>query len=112
MAKNTGKAILKWSVAVKKGYKKDDGVNWFNCVMFGERGEKLAQYLVKGTKVIVEGSLQLGSYDGNDGTKKYTTDICVDNVELDGNKKEDNYSSNISETTGQDITPSNEDIPF
>lgn len=108
MAKNTGKAILKWSVAVKKGYKKDDGVNWFNCVMFGDRGEKLAQFLVKGTKVIVEGSLQLSSYDGTDGTKKYSTDIFVDNVELDGNKKEDNISNS------SDITPAdnNLDIPF
>lgn len=109
MAKNTGKAILKWSVAVKKGYKKDDGVNWFNCVMFGERGEKLAQYLVKGTKVIVEGSLQLGSYDGNDGTKKYTTDIFVDNVELDGNKKEDNQQDKFD----AEVTPvDSSDIPF
>ena len=110
-AKNTGTAILKFSVAVKKGYKKDDGVNWFNCVLFGERGEKLAQYLVKGTKVIVEGSLQLGSYEGNDGTKKYTTDIFVNDVELDGNRKEENQENKSQENS--DITPIDDgDIPF
>lgn len=107
ITKNTGKAILKWSVAVKKGYKKDDGVNWFNCVMFGERGEKLAQYLVKGTKVIVEGSLQLGSYDSNDGVKKYTTDIFVDSVEFDGNKREEDNQEEPEVTPVTDF-----DIPF
>lgn len=112
-AAGTGKAVLKWSVAVKKGYKKDDGVNWFNCVMFGERGEKLAQYLVKGTKVIVEGSLQLGSYEGNDGTKKYTTDIFVNDVELDGNKKDNSVTTSQENKDISEITPIDDgDIPF
>ena len=115
MAQNTGKAILKWSVAVSKGYKKDDGTNWFNCVMFGERCEKLAQYLVKGTKVICEGSLQLGSYEDKQGVKKHTTDIVISNVEMIGNREEhqkptqeqdDNYKD-------KDITPiDSSDIPF
>lgn len=111
-AAGTGKAILKWSVAVSKGYKKDDGVNWFNCVMFGERCEKLAQYLVKGTKVICEGSLQLGSYDAKDGTKKYTTDIFVNNVEFVGDKKE-HQESEQTKNNNEDITPvDDKDIPF
>jgi len=116
MAKNTGKAILKFSVAVAKGYKKEDGTNWFNCVMFGERTEKLAQYLVKGTKVIIEGSLQLGSYEGNDGVKHYTTDIFVNNVEMLGGSKEpsDEQKGRGSEyTSNPDIEPIDDgDIPF
>ena len=114
MAQNTGKAILKWSVAVSKGYKKDDGTNWFNCVMFGERCEKLAQYLVKGTKVICEGSLQSSSYEGKDGTKKYTTDIVINNVEFVGNKKEHQEASHTTnENSNEDITPVDDgDIPF
>ena len=113
MAQNTGKAILKWSVAVSKGYKKDDGINWFNCVMFGERCEKLAQYLVKGTKVICEGSLQLSSYEGKAGTKKYTTDIFVNNVELVGDKKEHQESEQTKNNNNEDITPVDDsDIPF
>ena len=113
MAQNTGKAILKWSVAVSKGYKKEDGVNWFNCVMFGERAEKLAQYLVKGTKVIVEGSLQLGSYEAKDGTKKYTTDIFVNNIEMLGGKENHTESAPTEDYKDKDITPIDDgDIPF
>ena len=106
-AKNNGKAVLKWAIANKKGYKKDDGVNWINCVMFGDRCEKLAQWLVKGTKVIVEGNLQLDSYEGTDGVKKYTTEIFVNNVEFDGNKKEEETSNNDDKAT-----PIDGDIPF
>ena len=68
--------------------------------MFGDRCEKLAQYLVKGTKVICEGSLQLGSYESKDGTKKYTTDIFINNVEFTGDKKEENHENyNTNEVT-------------
>ena len=109
-AAGTGKAILKWSVAVNKGYKKDDGVYWFNCVMFGERCEKLAQYLVKGTKVICEGSLQLGSYDAKDSTKKYTTDIFINNVEFTGDKQNTAPTNGVDEKS--DATPIDGDIPF
>jgi len=111
MAKNTGKAILKFSVAVAKGYKKEDGTNWFNCVMFGDRAEKLAQYLTKGTKVIIEGSVQLGSYEGNDGVKHYTTDVFVNNVEMLGGSKEEKETPTKQ---NNDITPIDDllDIPF
>lgn len=113
MAQNTGKAILKWSVAVSKGYKKEDGTNWFNCVMFGERAEKLAQYLVKGTKVICEGSLQLGTYEGNDGTKKYTTDIFISNVEMiSGKENHQETSHTTNENNNEAIEVDSSDIPF
>ena len=109
MAKNTGKAILKFSVAVAKGYKKEDGTNWFNCVMFGDRAEKLAQYLTKGTKVIIEGSVQLGNYE-KDGVKHYTTDIFVNNVEMLGGNKEEHEKPTKQ---NNDITPIDDgDIPF
>jgi len=110
MAKNTGKAILKFSVGVAKGFKREDGTNWFNCVMFGDRAEKLAQYLTKGTKVIIEGSVQLGNYEGNDGVKHYTTDIFVNNVEMLGGNKEEKETPTKQ---NNDITPIDDgDIPF
>ena len=117
MAKNTGKAILKWSVAVSKGYKRDDGTNWFNCVMFGERAEKLAeklaQYLVKGTKVICEGSLQLGSYEDKQGVKKYTTDIFISNVEMISVKENHTESAQAQEDSNNEVSEvSEDDIPF
>lgn len=113
MAKNTGKAILKWSVAVSKGYKKDDGTNWFNCVMFGERAEKLAQYLTKGTKVICEGSLQLGSYEDKQGVKKHTTDIFISNVEMIGGKENHQEASREKESSNNEATEiDSSDIPF
>ena len=105
-------------MAVSKGYKKDDGAMWFNCIMFGERCEKLAQYLVKGTKVICEGSLQLSSYEAKDGTKKYSTDIYIDNLEFVGGKADGNTHNEAPKDTNtfaddSEITPIDDgDIPF
>lgn len=113
MAKNTGKAILKFSVAVNRGFKSEDGVDWINCVIFGERAEKLAQYLLKGTKVLVEGTLRLGEYEGKDGTKKKTTDVFVNNVEMLGNKKENGNSDSAQATEYKEIEPIDDgSIPF
>ena len=113
----SGKAILKFSVGVSR-WGKDNGTDWMNCVMFGDRCEKLAQYMVKGTKVIVEGSLKLDSYENKEGKKKYTTDIMVNNVEMIGNKKDkeptgEQKSRGSEYTSNPDITPIDDgDIPF
>ena len=108
----SGKAILKFSVGVSR-WGKDNGTDWMNCVMFGDRCEKLAQYMVKGTKVIVEGSLKLDSYENKEGEKKYTTDIMVNNVEMIGNKKENTNDSGTKTDNNSDITPIDDgDIPF
>jgi single-strand DNA-binding protein len=73
-------------VAVARGYKKDE-VDWFSCALFGDRAEKLAPYMLKGTKVLCEGSVQINSYM-KDGEKKYSTEIFINNIEFIGKKEE------------------------
>jgi len=53
-----------------------DETDWHDVVLW--RGENVAQYLTKGTQVYVEGRLQTRSWDGNDGTKKYRTEVVCD----------------------------------
>lgn len=105
----SGKPLLKFSVGVARGFKREDGTDWLNCSLFGDRAEKLASYLVKGTKVLTEGTLRINNYEAKDGTKKYSTDILVNNVEFIGGKKEDNNSSPAAEVTEVDDTDC---IPF
>lgn len=108
--------MLKFSVAVARGFKKEDGTDWLNCCLFGERGEKLAQYLVKGTKVLVEGALRINKYEGKDGVIKYSSDIMVNTIEFTGGKNENTSSKQTSSNDfGSDsgITPVDDsDIPF
>jgi single-strand DNA-binding protein len=78
--------IAKFGIAVK-GYKKEE-VNFFNCVAFGKTAEVMAQYLSKGSKVLIEGSLKAGSYVNKKGDTVYTTDIIVNGFEFMGGRQE------------------------
>jgi single-strand DNA-binding protein len=70
----------KW---VKDGEKKER-TDWHMCELWGTRGEKLAQYLSKGTKISIEGKIRYSSYDDRDGNKRYKTTIAIEEIELLG----------------------------
>jgi len=82
--------LLKFSVGVARGFKREDGTDWINCSLFGERAEKLAPYLIKGTKVLVEGVIRINLYE-KDGAKKSFTEVLVNNVEFIGGKSDSTH---------------------
>lgn len=78
---NEPMAVARYSLAVDRQGKKDENkqnADYISCVAFGKRGEFAEKYLHKGTKIAVCGRLQTGSYTAQDGTKRYTTDVVVD----------------------------------
>lgn len=78
---NDPMAVARYSLAVDRQGKKDENkqnADFISCVAFGKRGEFAEKYLHKGTKIVVCGRLQTGSYTAQDGTKRYTTDVVVD----------------------------------
>jgi len=86
---SSGSAITKFSVACNERYKTSDGswtdrAEFVNCVLFGKRAESLAQYLTKGSAVMIDGKLRTSSWDDKDGNKRYKTEVIVDNVVLAG----------------------------
>lgn len=103
-----GQAVLNFSVATSETYVDKAGVkqektDWHRCEMWGARAEKLAQYIKKGTKLVVEGSIHTRSYE-KDGEKRYTTNIKVFNVEFaGGSKKSDADESDIPAETDDDF---------
>lgn len=90
-------AIARGSIAVDRRFKKDgeQTADFINLVAFGKTAEFFEKYIKKGTKIIVEGRIQTGSYD-KDGTKVYTTDVVVEQVEFAESKSssENNISAN------------------
>lgn len=74
-----GKAVTSFSVADDQG--KDKPTLWWNCQMWGERGEKLSPYLLKGSQVTVSGTVSEREYEG----KKYY-DVRVNDIALQGGK--------------------------
>lgn len=104
-----GKAITSWSVAMQSGYGKSEKTNWVRCSMFGDRGEKLAKFLLKGTQVAVNGELSLNEFTNKAGESKATLECLVGNVTLMG-KKDSKQESKIVTTDSLDELES--DIPF
>ena len=78
------KAIAKFTLAVDRRFKKDgeQSADFISCIAFGKTGEFAEKYLSKGTKVVVEGRWQTGSYDNKEGQKVYTNDCIVDSMEF------------------------------
>lgn len=81
----SGMSVLRFSVAVnervKQGEQWVDRPNFIDCTVFGTRAEKIAQYLVKGTKVAVEGKLRWSQWESN-GEKRSKIEVIVDEIEF------------------------------
>ena len=98
-----GKAYSKFTVAVtrKRDREKSD---FFNVTAFGKVAENVANYLGKGSRVLVEGEVQIDNKDG-----KYYTNVLADNVEfLDSKKGNGSQQQNNTNTHA----PSTSDDPF
>ena len=73
-ASGSGTAVCRFTVAITRQFKKDE-TDFINCVAFGKTGETITQYITKGRQIAVTGAIRTGSYDAQDGTKRYTTDV-------------------------------------
>lgn len=82
-------AISRYSIAVDRRIKreKEPTADFIDCVAFGKNGEFAEKYLKKGTKILVTGRIQTGSYTDKNGKKVYTTDIVVEDHEFAESKK-------------------------
>lgn len=83
----SGAAVCTFSVATNrvwmdKDRNKQEQVEYHNIVVFGRHAETSAQYLRKGSSVLIEGRIVTRSWDAQDGTKKYRTEIVADRVQF------------------------------
>ena len=93
-------AVARYTIAVDRRFKRDGEQNadFIGCVAFGRNAEFAEKYLRQGTKIVLTGRIQTGSYTNRDGQKVYTTDIVVEEQEFAesktaaGNGGQNNYS--------------------
>lgn len=123
----SGKAIAKFTLAVNRDYKNQEGnydADFINCLAFDKRAETLANYVKKGQQVAVKGKIQTGSYDAQDGTKRYTTEVLIEGFDFIGgqgsggnngssvsNGQSNNYDAGYSEEWANPVEDDDE-IPF
>jgi single-strand DNA-binding protein len=119
---NSGFAIANLSLAVNRRVKKDDSWqdegNFFNCVLIGKRAEALAQYLVKGKQIGIQGELRQNRWE-QDGQPRSRVEIFINDIQLLGGRGTDAGARSASNQSNQyassDIPTADDfddDIPF
>ncbi|MCR4956956.1 MAG: single-stranded DNA-binding protein [Lachnospiraceae bacterium] len=88
-------AVARYTLAVDRRFKRDgdQSADFIQCVAFGRSGEFAEKYFHKGTKIVVEGRIQTGSYE-RDGQRIYTTDVVVEQQEFAESKAASDNNSN------------------
>ena len=90
-------AIARYTLAVDRRFNRNNDENtadFIGCVAFGKSGEFAERYFRKGTKVLVTGRIQTGSYTNRDGVKVYTTDVVVEDQEFAESKNSNSGGGN------------------
>ena len=80
-----GIANLRFSIAVNRTFTSQNGerqADFINCVAWRSQAENMAKFLRKGSLIGVEGRIETGSYQAQDGSMRYTTDVVCDSVQF------------------------------
>ncbi len=104
---NSNLPYTRFSLAVNRNFSNAQGqreTDFINIVVWRKQAENVCNYLDKGSLVSVEGRIQTESYDGQDGNKRYTTDVVADNVSFLESKKTE-INSSEKETADETTDP-------
>lgn len=114
-----GLAVASFSIATNESVKDSDGnmkerTEWHNIIAFGKLAEICGDYLKKGQKIYIEGSIRTRSYDDKNGIKRYVTEIYAnDLVMLSSGKGIESSKTESSKTDNDKTEPESEDdLPF
>lgn len=126
-AAGSGTAVARFTLAVNRQFKRDES-DFVSCIAFGKTGETIAQYITKGRQLAIAGNIRTGSYEAQDGTRRYTTDVVVESFDfIDSGNNGSKNSLNKNDGFGgafatpddssfdgnYDMTPMDDgDIPF
>lgn len=81
----SGVTCCQFTVACQRRFKNANGTydaDFINCVAWRQTADFVNRYFLKGNKIGLTGTIQTRSYDAQDGTKRYVTEVIVENVEF------------------------------
>lgn len=100
--------VATFSLAVNRNFSNQSGereADFINIVVWRKQAENVKNYLTQGSQVAIDGRIQTRSYDGQDGQKRYVTEVIADNVEFLGSKNSSNNSNNMNVPAQAGPTP-------
>ena len=110
---SSGLSVARFTIAVQRSYANENGereADFINCVVWRNQAENLYKYCHKGDKIAVTGSIQTRSYDAQDGTKRYVTEVIADHIEFLNTKRNNDEAPAPAEQKQPD--PKKEPIPL
>lgn len=112
---NDGTPILSFSVADNQG--RDKPTIWWNCSIFGKRAESMHQYLAKGTKVTVCGSVTEREWKDKEGNPRKSMDVRVNEIALQSRQDQTRETPNARKPAppqngGSGFDDMDDDLPF
>ncbi len=135
----SGMAVTRFTVAVSQNFTNKNGergADFINCSAWGRQADNISKYCRKGTLVSAEGRIRTSSYDAQDGTKRYTTEVVCDTVNFlssrtggEASSSRNDFVPDVNELAnmpmetadltedpfksfGEEITLSSDDLPF
>ena len=124
---SSNRAYTRFTLAVNRDYKKENGeteADFISIVAWEQLAETIHKYVKKGHRICVEGRIQTGSYDKDDGTKGYLTDVIMNHIDFLEKKSTDDrpapeYTEETSNETedpfkdfGDTVQLTDDDLPF
>jgi single-strand DNA-binding protein len=110
---DSGQKVCNFTVAVSVGWGDNKKTLWVACAMWGDRGEKLAQYLTKGTAVAVAGDVDIRAFTSNGGEAKAELTLNVQRLTLQGGRNESKESRGGGEReSAPSAPPSRQETPL
>lgn len=102
--------VATFSLAVNRNFTSQSGereTDFINIVVWRKQAENIKNYLTQGSQVAVDGRIQTRTYDGEDGKKRYITEVIADNVQfLDTKSSRENAGASTSDVTPSDFSDS------
>lgn len=137
-----GMAVTRFTIAVSQNFTNrngERGADFINCSAWGRQADNISKYCSKGSLVSAEGRIRTSSYDAQDGTRRYTTEVVCDTVNFLSSRNSTSESSQRNDympqsnndmmdmvmpmetadltedpfkSFGEEITLSSDDLPF
>lgn len=109
----SGSTVSTFNLAVERTFKSRDGekeVDFIPIVTWGKTAELCEQYLQKGSLAGIAGRIQTRSYDANDGSKRYVTEVVAEEISFLTPKKEQDTEPKVPMDGFSEMD--NDDMPF
>ena len=104
----SGKSVATFTVAIDRKFKQDGqpDADFFNIISWGRQAEVISQYLGKGRQIALTGRLQTRSYNAQDGSKRYVTEVVLEEFDFIGSKQKNEAQTHETLVKTQEGTES------